>query len=236
MKMNSLINKRILFGALGAALVLSSCYDKNQKASADNTTSWAGVEYAPQMYHSEAYEPMTQIVDEEAGLMYFPFDEVGGGVSDYDTTLKDGHGEFYNTNYYNPHKMNMRHPVKGTVPRGSSKYLYNIHPDSASTWAKLESPVNGEEAIAEGKVLYQRFCQHCHGENGDGKGSVGTKFGGVPNYHTKSKRKLKVGNIYATITNGKGNMRSHAAQLDPEERWEIAKYIKAWQVEVEAEQ
>lgn len=236
MKLFNLANIKVVLASLGVALLLASCYDKEQKASSDSTTSWAGIEYAPQMYHAEAYEPMTQVVDKKAGLQHFPFEKVGGGVSDYDSTLKRGHGEWFNSNYYNPHKMNMRQPVKGTIARGASQYIYDIHVDSVAQWASLKSPVSGDEAIAEGKILYQRFCEHCHGENGDGKGTVGTKFGGVPNYHTKSKRKLKSGNIYNTITNGKGMMRAHKSLLDPEERWKIAEYIKAWQVEVAAQE
>lgn len=227
---------KVVIASLGVVLLVTSCYDPNQKASADGTTSWVGIEYAPQMYHAESYEPMTQVIDKKAGLQYFPFEKVGGGVSDYDSTLKKGHGEWYNSNYYNPYGMNMRQPVEGTVARGTSKFIYNIHIDSVAQWASLSSPLNSEKSVENGKILYQRFCQHCHGSEGKGKGPVGVKFGGVPNYHTKSKRKLKVGNIYNTITNGKGMMRAHKSLLDPEERWEIAEYIKAWQKEVASQE
>jgi hypothetical protein len=47
-----------IFTALSAAALLTAC-----SAGGDNQ----GVEYAPNMYHSVAYEPYTQIVDPEAG-------------------------------------------------------------------------------------------------------------------------------------------------------------------------
>ena len=56
-----------------------------------------GLEYAPQMYHSVAYEPLTQIKDEAQGSWL--------------STREDGKGEFFNSNVYNPHGMNMREPV-----------------------------------------------------------------------------------------------------------------------------
>ena len=55
------------------ALVMTSCYNKEQKASEDSTSRSTGVEFAPQMYHAEAYEPMTQVTDKEAGLKLLAF-------------------------------------------------------------------------------------------------------------------------------------------------------------------
>lgn len=218
-------------------IAFTSCYDKEQKASADNTTDSPGLEYAPQMYHAESYEPLSQVVDKEAGMNHWPFEKVGGGVSDYDSSLSSGHGEWFNTNYYNPHGMNMRQPVEGTIAKGKNEFKYNLPKDSIELWAAVKSPFEGDEkAVEEGKILYSRNCQHCHGENGDGKGPVGEIYGGVPNYHSKAYRVKARGDIYNTITFGRNSMRPHASQVDPIERWKIAEYIKDWQAQVEKEQ
>jgi mono/diheme cytochrome c family protein len=236
MKKTKVINYKVAVACIAGMLSLASCYDREQKASPETTTSSQGVEYAPQMYHAEPYEPLTQVVDKEAGLNHWPFEKVGGGVSDYDS-LGEGHGEWYNSNYYNEFGMNMRMPVKGTIAKGKNVYKYNINPDSASAWTSLASPIEGDaKAIEEGQVLYSRYCQHCHGENGDGKGPVGEIYGGVPNYHSKGYRIKTRGDIYHTISYGRGAMRAHGAQVDPEERWKIAEYIKAWQAKVELEE
>jgi mono/diheme cytochrome c family protein len=235
MKTMRTLNYRILLLAV-AGLCLSSCYDTQQKASAENTTDSPGTEYAPQMYHSEAYEPMSQVVDKESGMNHWPYEKVGGGVSDYDS-LAEGHGEWYSSNYYNAYGMNMRQPVAGTVAHGKNEFKYNIAPTDDSTWFHLNSPVTGNaKAIEDGKLVYQAYCQHCHGENGDGKGAAGLKFGGVPNYHTKGYRAKTRGSIYQTITFGRNAMRSHAAQVDPLDRWKVAEYIKDWQAKVESEE
>src|SRR5213078_4111754 len=68
-----------------------------------------GLEYAPNMYHSVAYEPLTQITDVNAGW--------------YFEALDDRAGEFYNSNPYNPYKMNLRLPPKHTVRRTSTGWL-----------------------------------------------------------------------------------------------------------------
>ncbi len=234
-KLNS-INYKYSVLSLTGMLFLSSCYDRENKITPDQTTDFQGTEFAPQMYHAKSYEPLSQVVDEESGLNYWPYLRVGGGSSDYDT-LKDGHGEFYNSNYFNQFGMNMRQPVAGTVAKGKNEFKYNLNPDSTSVWTNVESPFQKtDQIIEEGKALYTAYCQHCHGENGDGKGPVGVVYGGVPNYHTKAYRSRTRGDIYHTITYGQGSMRPHAAQVDAVDRWKIAEYIKDWQSKVELEQ
>ncbi len=72
--------KTYQIGILGMlAVVLGAC-----TAGPDNT----GLEYAPQMYHSTPYEPLSQIQDKE----------IGGWL---DSNPEDEHGEFYNSNEYN---------------------------------------------------------------------------------------------------------------------------------------
>ena len=61
------------------AMLLASC-----GAGGDNQ----GVEYAPNMYHSVAYEPYSQIVDEDAGRWLTSID------------YADGHAEFFNSNIF----------------------------------------------------------------------------------------------------------------------------------------
>ena len=62
-----------IFTAFSAAVLLTAC-----SAGGDNQ----GVEYAPNMYHSVAYEPYTQIVDKDAGSWLTSIE------------YPDGHAEF----------------------------------------------------------------------------------------------------------------------------------------------
>lgn len=192
---------------LAASAALLGC-----KAHGD----YQGLEYAPNMYHSVAYEPLKQITDKDAGKW------VNSSGQDI--------GEYYSSNPNNPYSMNMRLPVPNTVPRG--KFLpYRIPKDSLDLASRiLKNPLDSTKAVlAKGKVLYGKFCSHCHGIDGHTPGIVGEKFAGVPAYNSAALRDVSGGHIFHVITWGKGRMGSHGSQLNIEERWEIVRYVQTLQ-------
>lgn len=207
--------KNTLIIGLISAVVLAGCTAKGDDP---------GLEYAPNMYHSVAYEPLTQITDEDH---LWPDSNPDDGVDAKGNPLD--HGEFYNSNPYNPHKMNMLEPVEGTVRRGA--YLpYRLGKDSVAMAATMESPLEvNEDVIAEGKALYERFCQHCHGEKGQGDGLVGQVLLGVPAYNAGATKDLPEGHIFHVITHGIRRMGAHGSQLSIEERWKIVSYVQTLQ-------
>ena len=102
--------------------------------------------------------------------------------------------------------------------------------DYASADLLLKNPLDSTKAvIAEGKVLYTRFCRHCHGTKGMGDGKVGKVYKGVTAYTSASVLNKGTGHIYQVITHGKGRMGAHASQISPEDRWKIAMYVKVLQ-------
>lgn len=134
-------------------------------------------------------------------------------------------------NKFNPAGMNMREPAKGSVARGKQGYNLYLSADTAEiAGVELSNPLARTEAhLAEGKVLYQRFCAPCHGEQGDGQGLVGQKFKGVPSYSAGRVAELPAGHIYHVITNGRGRMMPHGSQVNPTERWKIVMYVQQLQ-------
>lgn len=134
-------------------------------------------------------------------------------------------------NTVNPMGINERTPAVGTVPRGKLNYFDHIGKDSVGIAERvLRNPYRFTKAnLEEGKVLYTRNCQHCHGEQGDGQGPVGAKFKGVPNYATGAYATMNEGHIYHVIQWGKGRMMPHGSQVNPEERWKIAMYVRVLQ-------
>lgn len=199
------------FVALSAAVLLTSC-----GAGGDNQ----GLEYAPNMYHSVAYEPYSQIVDEDAGRWLTSID------------YPDGHAEFFNSNKYNPFRMNMRETPANTVSRNKNGWLpYRIGKDSLDFAARtLVNPLDSTAAIVgEGKVLYEMYCDHCHGSKGAGDGKVADKYNGIPNYKSDALKNITEGHIFHVITHGKNLMWAHGSQIAPEDRWKIAKYVKTLQ-------
>jgi mono/diheme cytochrome c family protein len=211
-----------LFAGLSVAVLLTSC-----GAGGDDQ----GTEYAPNMYHSVAYEPFTQITDKDAGRLVTSIE------------YPDDHAEFYNSNNYNPHRMNMREPAPNTVSRNKNGWLpYRVPNDSTGLILadREKNPLDSSAAIVgEGKVLYETYCDHCHGAKGAGDGKVGTgvkidgkqksAYGGVPDYKSASLINMTEGHIFHVITYGKGLMKPHGSQVSHEDRWKIARYVKTLQ-------
>ncbi|SNR40360.1 MULTISPECIES: c-type cytochrome [Hymenobacter] len=136
-----------------------------------------------------------------------------------------------NNNRVNPMGTNMRVPAIGTVPRGKLNYYTHIGKDDIATAeTSLRNPYTyTKDNLQEGQALYLRNCQHCHGEQGDGQGPVGVKFKGVPNYSAGAYKTMNDGHIYHVIQWGKGRMMPHGSQVNPEERWKIAMYVRMLQ-------
>ena len=203
MNLNKIYTAAFIIGALA----LVGC-----KAGGENP----GLEYAPNMYHSVAYEPLKQIKDKESGKWV--------------NSSEDEIGEYYSSNPYNAYEMNMREPVANTVRRG--KYLpYRIPKDSLALAARIMiNPLDSSAAvIADGKRLYAIFCTHCHGDKGTEPGLVGVKYAGVPSYKSRALIGMTQGHIFHVLSKGKGRMPSHASQLSIEERWMITRYVQVLQ-------
>ena len=202
-------------------------------AACEADKNYPGVEYAPQMYHSVPYEPLTQITEESRskGILsrwYYKSNSI------------------LNNDFKGAKDINSRLPVKGTVARqeyssllknqkGSytKLLLYDLHKDSVQLAGRiLENPlVKTEELLNEGKSLYLSFCSSCHGEGGAGDGKVGKVYQGVANLKGGAYINLSEGHIFHVITHGKGRMWSHRSQLSPEERWKVVAYVKKLQSE-----
>ncbi|MEM6845159.1 MAG: cytochrome c [Bacteroidota bacterium] len=189
-------------------------------AGCDAGGNFPGLEYAPQMYHTVPYEPLTQITDTTQGMWL--------------SSLDNGVGEFYNSNPNNPYKMNSRVPPANTVRRNPNDFLpYRIPADSIELAARvLENPVDSSEVVlVEGKTLYTKFCYPCHGENGQGNGPVGVVYKGVPAYNKGRYVNMTEGHIFHTITHGRGRMNAHGSQIDVADRWKIVRYVQTLQQE-----
>ena len=133
--------------------------------------------------------------------------------------------------------MNARKPVVGTISRGFIPFEYeNTLDDYLLAGVELENPLDyNEENIDKGKQLYQMFCAHCHGKNGDGKGSISHPvYGAIPAYSDDimirrtggNMKDLSAGNIYHAIYYGLNAMGPHNSQLNDDERWLITMYVK----------
>lgn len=193
--------KYIKLAVILLSLQLFSCKDHS-------ATGW---EFATNMYNSVAYESQSQI----------------------------------EKNTINPNGLTMREPVKGTIARRNfnTKFatsdstmtedlmIYDLGKDDIVKAETLQNPIAwSEEAEEEGKALYEKNCQHCHGEKGAGDGKVGVVYKGVPNYASDAYKNMTAGHVYHVITHGKNRMWPHGAQVTPIERWKIVHYVQRLQL------
>ncbi len=183
------------------AIAVSTTLIVGCSAGGDNP----GSEYAPNMYVSFAYEPMSQLATEDAN----------------------------NTNGNNPinkYGLNMREPVKGTIARGQLDYAtYNMpksneNYEASSAW-KNPLPANTYN-LTEGKRLFNINCTPCHGEDGLGKGTIVAdgKYPQVPSYADRLPT-INQGKAFYSITHGKNLMGAYGSVLTPNQRWQVIHYI-----------
>jgi mono/diheme cytochrome c family protein len=165
-----------------------------------------GVEYMPDMYRSPSYET-------------------------------------YSTNPFFKDSLTAQLPVAGSIGRGewpengslinALPYAYpNTLEGYEAAGAELKSPFKTSiEVAAEGKVVFEKMCMHCHGPKGQGNGSlIATgKYPPPPAYNGGALKNLTEGKMFHTITYGKGLMGSHSSQLTKEDRWKVIQYIQELQ-------
>lgn len=179
-----------------AIISLSSC---GWKAGVNNP----GIEYAPDMYYSKGYEPMTQ----------------------YSDTNK------YRFNpYFMSMREPVKGTV--AIGQLDYQYAFDNTPEGyEAAGAGLSMNISlSEKDQLEGARLFGIYCSVCHGTMGGNDGSVSSKQSALKpswaNYQDKYIKELPIGKIYHVITYGKNNMGSYAYALTPKERWSVATYVK----------
>lgn len=193
---------------IGGALAFSSCIKSDDSP---------GYEYMPDMYRSQAIEAYVDY----------------GMVKDDETS---------EAALVRKNTLSARKPAVGSIPFNSSEAKAKLFMPYA-----FENTTEGYEASAanpipavfledvdgnvkEGKRLYNIMCQHCHGMKGQGDGDV-VEVGGFnpPSPYDGAYKSRTLGKIFHVITYGKGAMGSHSSQLNKEERWKVAMYVRTLQ-------
>lgn len=134
-------------------------------------------------------------------------------------------------------------PVAGTIARGEEMpfpYAKDAGSDTTNYVASkaVVSPIDsmGANELVEAERIYLINCGICHGKNLDGNGPL-YKDGNGP-YKAAPKNlmtlNMPAGQMFYSVTYGKGMMGSYASQLNRKQRWEIIYYIKQKQLAAKA--
>jgi mono/diheme cytochrome c family protein len=131
-------------------------------------------------------------------------------------------------------------PPEGAIPITGAELPVTL--DNAD---RLDNPRRTtSESLNRGKVVYETFCQVCHGAAAQGDGPVSGSprgsgpFPGIPPLTDDARRRLSDGHIYGVIvdaqTMGKGLMPHYGWSVRGSDRWDVVNYVRALQAQAGA--
>ena len=141
--------------------------------------------------------------------------------------------------------MSSRLPIEGTISRSQPIQVgkESVYPwqDSPVTTGHVTGTTNfvevnplpvTDELLQRGEQVFNITCAACHSKLGDGKG-VPNRIGAmavVANLHDKRIVELTDGELFNTVSNGKGVMQGYAPTLPIRDRWAAIAYLRALQL------
>lgn len=96
---------------------------------------------------------------------------------------------------------------------------------------ELKSPLPASPNVLRfGRATYEIYCDGCHGQAGDGKGTIALKFS-VPaiNIGAPSVQAQTDGELFWKISTGKGAMPAWKSLLSDEDRWRLVAFVRTFQ-------
>lgn len=101
-------------------------------------------------------------------------------------------------------------------------------PDYAAYANKMNPVAPTPASQARAKQIYGWDCAPCHGDNGDGKGSVAAeqKLTIADFRDPNSLKQLKDGEIFYIIRYGKGQMPAEDGRAKTDEAWNLVIYLR----------
>jgi len=141
--------------------------------------------------------------------------------------------------------LSSRLPVAGTVPRSQpirvGEQLVYPWQDTPVTTGRVTGttnfvelnplPVNAE-LLQRGQEVFNIVCAACHSKLGDGNGTPKriNAMAVVGNLHDKRIVELTDGELFNTVSYGKGLMQGYAGTLPIRDRWAAIAYLRALQL------
>jgi mono/diheme cytochrome c family protein len=143
----------------------------------------------------------------------------------YDNNFR--HGRMRETPGVKPHEEPLLVMDVDAVPvTGGDSVLRAMEPE------ELRSPLamDAEETIARGKSVYFTFCAQCHGNNYNGRGTVGQSFQPLPtDLRSGEVQSRSEGKLFKTVSYGIPDGRQPALHfiITVEDRWRVVAFVKS---------
>ncbi len=148
-------------------------------------------------------------------------------------------------NHFFANGVSSQHPPAGTVARSEpvqtaagAVYRFEDSPVNTGHIAGTTNFVEGNPLAVDlalfqhGRERFDIYCAPCHGKPGDGNG-ITKKIGvmaAVANLHDKRIVEMTDGEIFNTVTYGKGLMGAVGPLMPAEDRWAVIAYLRALQL------
>lgn len=141
--------------------------------------------------------------------------------------------------------LSSRLPVPGTIPRTQPIRLgdKSVYPweDSPVTTGRLTGTTNfvevnplpvTTELMQRGQQVFNINCAACHSKVGDGNGVPKriNAMGVIANLHDKRIVEMTDGELFSTVSYGKGLMQGYAGNIPVQDRWAAVAYLRALQL------
>ncbi len=140
------------------------------------------------------------------------------------------------TTFFADHR-GARPQVVNTVARGQldeDSYFYTGVVTGANGYREerdeMPFPVT-MEVLKRGQERFDVYCTPCHSRVGNGLGEIVERgYKPAANLHDQVRLAQPLSHYFYVMTHGYGAMPDYSAQIEPQDRWAIAAYIRALQL------
>ncbi len=115
-----------------------------------------------------------------------------------------------------------------------SMLCFAFMPDGKKPWnapaasASKANPQKGPASISNGKALFAKHCQSCHGKSGMGDGTKASELKTEPGDFSKGGfQSQSDGSIFYKISEGRDDMPSFKKKIaDANDVWDVVNYLR----------
>jgi mono/diheme cytochrome c family protein len=120
------------------------------------------------------------------------------------------------------------------IVSGISVLCFAFSPDGKKPWpapaaaASKANPQKGAESISNGKTLFAKNCQSCHGKKGMGDGTKAAQLKTEPgDFSTSAFQSQSDGAIFYKISEGRDDMPSFKKKMpEANDMWDLVNYVR----------
>ena len=143
----------------------------------------------------------------------------------YDNNFR--YGRMRETPGVKPHEEPLLILEKGIVPvSGGDAVLLAADTNALQPAVDMSAPA----AIERGKSVYFTFCAQCHGNNYDGRGTVGQSFHPLPtSLRSETVQSKTNGELFKSVSYGVKDGRQPALHttISIDDRWRVIAFVKS---------